>query len=113
MIEIVRDLADIAGDVDTTGLGFTPRKLIVVAAISTTLVSSIGFSDVDGHGACVFRNYLGNQDAAANLVFIAAGAAGASQFVSGVAYTADGFTLTWSKNGAPTGNVTLKILASS
>ena len=112
LVELTRDLTAAAGDVATTGLGFTPSRLDVVATISTTFISSTGFSDVSGHCACVWTDYLGAQDGGAYLVFMVTGAASAQQEVTAVVYNADGFTLTWAKNGSPTGVVNLKIMAS-
>jgi hypothetical protein len=112
LVELTRDLAAVAGDVATTGIGFQPARLDVVATVGLALVSSYGFSDVDGHAACVYRDYLGNQDAVAALVFIQVAVGSAQQYVSAVTYGADGFTLTWAKNASPTGIVKLKIMAS-
>lgn len=104
-----RDLSAESGDVAYTGYGFQPTGLIILQASSTW---SIGASDPakgmfcyyktttdPWHGVCTSHIIRHHWDAATSQVAIVK------------SYDADGFTLTWTKAGSPTGTANLIVFA--
>lgn len=106
-----RDLATASGDVAHTGVGFSPSAIICFGIVDgNDFQVSWGFSDGSKAGenitkdtATTFRN-LGSK-----LVFIQT-AGGAYQSAVVKTYDSDGFTVTWTKVGLPTGTLKLMFL---
>lgn len=104
-----RDLSAASGNVAYTGIGFQPTAIICLAIVdSADYQVSWGFADSSKAGENVtkdssttFRN-LGSV-----LIFLQT-SGGAYQTATVNSYDSDGFTLTWTKTGSPTG--TLKLL---
>jgi hypothetical protein len=110
--QLSRNMTTATGTQAITGVGFTPTKLVVFAILLSTLADSNGVSDSNKTGQCVFTDYAGLKSADISLVNLVAAVA-ASQVASVVSYDADGFTLSWVKNGAPTGVAYLAVLSSN
>jgi len=104
---LTRDTTAANGDVAYTGVGFKPAVIIFLAGHSTDAIS-VGFSDVTIDACVIVRTgkltdtnaiYCGNTDGSA------------SQTAVVKSMDADGFTLTWTKTGSPTGTDTVYYLA--
>jgi len=102
-----RDTAAASGDVAYTGVGFKPSVVIFIAGHSTTS-ASIGISDGTTHGSIYARTANGMETYAFSL----SDAAGSNwQLAIIKSMDADGFTLTWTKGGSPSGTDTINYLA--
>lgn len=100
-----------SGNVSYTGVGFTPTSILCLSAIHTTFAFSVSMSDsakttgnITAQSASAMRVY----DQYLCLLYGATDA----DFQGGVisTYDADGFTITWTKAGSPTGTGSLKFL---
>ena len=107
LITFTRDLAAAAGPVTYEGVGFRPRWLMIQAVIDGTGRAGTGFADGSGDGASVVD--LG---AAYTLPhpFVMGPDGGNFQTAAVESYDTDGFTLNWSKIGAPGGTATFHVL---
>ena len=95
-----------SGDVAYTGVGFTPTSIDAFGGIDATAQVFHGKSD-SAKGVMV--THLNSSSAwkynATYLVIISIAAG--EQLAVLKSYDADGFTLTWTKTGTPTGTATL------
>lgn len=107
-----RDMTAASGNVAYTGYGFQPTALLILIELNAASPISIGFSDsAKALGAFVFP-YYGLWEALAGRIISLDTASGAYQIVfTLVSYDADGFTLTWTKLGNPTGTANLLVWA--
>ena len=99
-----RDMAAASGNVGYTGVGFKPSCILLVGGITGTYVYTIGLSD----GTNLNVAYYTAADTIAihgDTYIIAAYPSGAGQLGALAAMGADGFTLTWTKDGNPTGTL--------
>jgi hypothetical protein len=108
IIGATRDYAAASGDVSYTGFGFKPSALIIIAADNATAAMSFGFA-VATAGYGILQLYTGVCYAGG--VVDMQNAASVGQGAAWKSYDADGFTLTWTKTGSPTGTIALKIIA--
>ena len=112
-----RDQATASGDQVITGVGFRCKAIIVLASESATSEMSIGFSDMrptsnldealrDEHNSAA-NDYsiVGN----ALIYMYESGTNQYSGVISG--FSGDGFTITWTRTGTPTGTITAAFLA--
>lgn len=108
-----RDTSLATGTQAITGVGFKPRVVFFFANISVTSQLSIGFDDGSNH-YCL-QNYhadtanswtpVGNES-----IRLSAGAAGYYQgWINSIG--SDGFTISWTKDGAKVGTATIYYLA--
>lgn len=104
-------------DVAYTGVGFVPTVIIALAVLAGTEVSnSIGFSDSAKAAACIFTYYDGGSNGGGAFIAAVGGDGTAAPTTTGQtaivkSYDADGFTLTWTKNGTPSaGTISLYFL---
>lgn len=108
LITSTRDMTAANGDVAYTGVGFTPTAIIAMAgAVGTDL--AIGVSDSALGEMGVNQDGAGNSIASATAI-LTMGTSGTTQVAVVKSYDADGFTLTWTKAGSPTGTATLIFL---
>lgn len=112
VVSSTRDMTAASGSVAYTGAGFKPTCIICLAGISGATECSIGFSD-----AAVGSFVLGLQATTPNtspngaqLIRLLDATAANDQVATLASYDADGFTLTWTKIGTPTGTATLYFL---
>ena len=100
IIFVSRVLNAASGNVAYTGVGFKPRSLIAIGAAPATTFMSIGASDGTTEGglrddstsvAGTYKPHI--------VSMIIFGDAGNSQGAAVASFDADGFTLTWTKNG--------------
>ena len=109
IIVATRDMAAASGDVAYTGVGFTPTAIIVLGAIIGGFPFVIGMID-----SAALEVYI--TPTAANVMssssgFIAIALTGSdAQKAALKTFDADGFTLTWTKAGTPTGTVSLMFM---
>lgn len=110
VVALTRDLAAATGDVSTTGVGFTPKVIIAFGMIDVTPNACWGFSLQAVEGS-IFREYeaTANFGECNSLQWLST-EAGARQVAVVKSFDADGFTLTWTKVGSPTGTAYIKIL---
>ena len=106
------DVSTASGTQAVTGVGFSPKAVVFLAGINGTSAMSAGIDD----GSTAFVIIDDNVDAAGTYavnsqsIGIATTAGGNAQ---GKITTlgADGFTITWTKTGSPTGTATIGYLA--
>jgi len=104
-----RDLTAASGSVSYTGVGFTPTSIIAMGVVQSSHPFSVGFSDSSKTSSeffCYGANTMYND----NTVIQIATSAGNAQAATVASYGADGFTLSWVKNGSPTGTASLMFL---
>jgi len=116
IIRATRDMTASSGDVSYTGVGFVPALIILLAAIdSAGSTMSVGFADkLDGAGGAICDASCG---ASASSWWTGDGfcylvTTGSTTRQVGILKTfdADGFTVTWTKTGSPTGTADLKFI---
>ena len=97
-------------DVAYTGVGFTPTSIIALAVLHGSVDFIVGFADSAKTQDGLTRSYDGNMYHNANIFLGCSTAAGAYQNGVLKSFDADGFTLTWTKGGSPTGTFDLYFL---
>lgn len=112
-IQSTRDMTAASGNVAYTGVGFTPKCLVVYGFIDGNALLSIGMSTGTTEN-CVARD--GGASASQNKIPVIVyadptGTAAGYQLATVSSVDADGFTLAWVKFGAPTGTLTLNVMA--
>lgn len=111
IITSTRDLAAATGNVAYTGAGFTPTSIIAIMGATGSEPFSVGFAD-SAKTSYSLSGY-GTGDAktiSAALFYIDVDAANNKQTATVASYDADGFTLTWTKTGSPTGTYTITFI---
>lgn len=108
-----RDISVASGTQAITGLGFQPSSVIFFANIPDTATMSVGLDDgtnhykvTNEHGATATLWYSGSAD---SITLILTGANYYTGLIS--ALGADGFTVTWTKTGSPTGTANIYYMA--
>lgn len=109
VITATRDMTATSGDVAYTGVGFTPTAIVAIGNINSAMSMSIGASDSAKNKSALF--YYGN-NTTYNDPFMVEISTAAGAFQGGIikTYDADGFTITWTKGGSPTGTANLIFL---
>ena len=104
-----RDMTAVGGAVAYTGVGFKPSAILFFGNIGGTYAQTIGIDN----GTTKFCVYYSAADTTANTVSysIAAYPSGAGQLGLISAIGADGFTITWTKDGSPTGTLQIFYIA--
>jgi len=105
-----RDMSTASGTQAVTGVGFTPRAVIIIAtATAEASLKSFGFSTVTAD-MCAYGNRSAGADfMAASLtasIFIQTSTVADNYSGQLSAFGADGFTITWTKGGSITGTMT-------
>lgn len=108
-----RDLTAASGAQAVTGVGFTPKAVVFLSAVSSSAEMSVGATDGANMG------YLEDQQNITGATWLAGSGAVIGLVQSNVDFSraviasmdADGFTLTWTKTGAPAGTGTVLFLA--
>lgn len=106
-----RDMTVASGDVSYTGVGFRPSCITCYAGVNgATVAQSWGLAGSNLNAACQEYDYNAvyypNQTA---LIYMQT-ASSTKQSAVVKSYDADGFTLTWTKEGSPTGTANLIFL---
>jgi hypothetical protein len=111
-----RDMTADSGDVAYTGVGFTPTVILAFTHIATTVYVSYGFCDSAKNQAYIYEPATAAYFEDASNYIIGQGNLAAKPSASGQqaavkSFAADGFTLTWTKNGTPSaGTINLYFL---
>ncbi len=109
-----RDISVVSGSQAVTGVAFTPKVLLFLAAVSGAVgLMCIGLSDGAHHETVYDNNNSGAGTWAvdtSNCLLVNVGG-GATYAGSVSSLDADGFTIAWTKAGAPTGTLTVLFLA--
>lgn len=112
-----RDISTSSGTQAITGVGFTPTAVIFLSAVGATARVSVGIDDCGSSGSGQSSIYDINGDSAnnwqvSNVSSIALYNTSSDKYVGHITATgADGFTITWTKTGSPTGTATIFYLA--
>jgi hypothetical protein len=108
-----RDLSAAGGDVSYTGVGFTPKSLILFCGVDGASNHSTGIQGAVADNPVVILYASGVGSILNDRLARGTAAAGGSNYQDAVlkSYDADGFTLTWTKTGSPTGSATIGYLA--
>lgn len=108
-VTFTRDLTVASGTQAVTGVGFQPTAIIFVYAINGTPQEGVGFADSSKAGRN--RNYLTGPGWFVGTNAITASPSSGNYQTGDVStYDSDGFTISWSKTGAPTGTLTVYAL---
>lgn len=108
-----RDMTAASGNVAYTGIGFQPKAIMVIGGEDAATLNflSWGFSDDTTEGDIEVYTTTGTYQTNSRLLAITE-SSGVSQSAVVASFDSDGFTLTWTKNGAPgAGTGTVKYLA--
>lgn len=96
-----------------TGVGFVPKALVVIGVISNNPNWSVGLGTVATNG-CIYSNANGStatQMGTNGFLFTVQTAVSDAMEASINSFDTDGFTLSFQKQGSPTGTITLYYLA--
>jgi hypothetical protein len=109
-----RDVSLAGSNQAVTGLGFKPKAVILLANIAATARASIGFTHDPSVANSIYNNHGQTADTwntdTGNLVHLKqSGTDFATAFLASL--DSDGFTVTWTKTGSPTGTATVSYLA--
>lgn len=108
-----RDLTTATGTQAITGLGFKPTHVIITANLLGNAAASLGFDDA-ASSTCIYNdhndsaNTWGNS-ATKSIILATTGAASYQGLIQSM--DSDGFTLSWTKNGSPTGTARMNFVA--
>lgn len=113
-----RDMTAASGNQAVTGVGFTPKYVLFLSSVSATSKMSIGL-DVGGSvGAGGQGSIQDNSGSiadtyAVDLVYSIGlnEGAGITQIGRVSSFDSDGFTISWTKAGSPTGNAAIRYYA--
>ncbi len=108
---LTRDCTQAGADVPYTGVGFRPTHIIFLSAmVGTDFEHSVGFDDGTNH-YCIAGITAARWDPEMNLSIYGQEGAGIDTMGIIKTFDADGFTITWSKTGAPNGSLVVFYLA--
>ena len=107
-ITFTRDMAAANGEVAHTGVGFKPRQVVFFSSVADKSTGSWGVSDGTISKA-TFQDNSGvmRKTEVKSIVLLTVAEHSYSQQAYLRVLGADGFTLTWSKTGSPTGTATI------
>lgn len=103
-ISFTRDLSTATGSVAYTGAGFKPTAIIIISGGNgATDYTSVGLADSSLSAGSTSHFGAGVSYASSSIVTV--GVSGTNQQATVASFDSDGFTLSWTKNGSPTGTV--------
>ena len=106
-----RNLTSGGEDVGYTGAGFTPKAIVVVAGLAGASRMSVGVDDGTTPGSIGAAFGFGVDNFMTNDYCIyMESTTGVNEYAIVKSWDADGMTLTWAKNGAPSGTATFYVL---
>lgn len=111
-VSFTRDISTATGTQAVTGVGFAPTAIILFASVNTVAGLSLGFADSAKTGMAILQATDATTvwGPTANLLYYG-NQAGTTYTLANIStYDSDGFTLTVTKNGLPTGTLTFKAL---
>ena len=107
-----RDTSTASGTQAVTGLGFTPRAVIFLAIQNTTREMSIGFDD-GTNTEMIFddQSSAGTYSGGSSISIRDSETGGTAEYDGKIStLDSDGFTMTWTKTGTPTGTLTIRYI---
>jgi len=109
-----RDVSTATGTQAITGVGFLPRLIFFLSSVSGTVQTSIGFDDSGTYRYCIFNDNAiaaGTWSPYSTKSILLQPASGSYNegYISTLG--SDGFTVTWTKTGTPTGTATIFYVA--
>lgn len=105
-VTFTRDMTTATGTQAVTGVGFTPTAIVFVYAINGTTQEGVGFADSSKSGRN--RNYLTPTGWFVGTQAISASVSSGNYQTGDIStYDSDGFTISWTKAGSPTGTLTV------
>jgi hypothetical protein len=110
MLKTTRVLTEASGDVAYTGVGFTPSAIIFFVVIGGGSLGRWGLSDGVRHGAAYRVSGATTIISDTDVAILCDLSGGNSQSAVVKSFDADGFTLTWTKTGSPTGTAIIYCL---
>ncbi len=102
-VNTTKDIS-VTGDVAITGLGFAPKSFFHISTIEGGTLWNFGFCMAAGKGGMHWSGAAGH-NITGNVFDISPAGDAVEAYDSAVTFDADGITVTWTKNGAPTGTV--------
>lgn len=106
-----RDTSTASGTQAVTGVGFQPRAVIFLANQSGTKEMSVGVDDGTTKGCVYQQTTAGNFGVNANAI-VADESSGVNNYIGSISsLDSDGFTISWTKTGSPTGTLSVYYLA--
>ena len=106
-VAFTRDMALASGTQAVTGVGFEPRFIIMLMTISGAVagIASWGFSSGLGEDTATWDNHNSTADSyGTGTVFVKGQTSGGVHYAGSLlSFDSDGFTITWTRTGAPTG----------
>lgn len=105
VITSTRDMTAASGDVAYTGVGFKPSLIIFQGAVHTHLVPGWGVVDATSKHFVSYDNVGNCYRAGTDWAFLIIGGPNYQGAILKT-FDADGFTLTWTKSGSPSGTIT-------
>lgn len=108
-----RDSSLATGTQAVTGLGFSPKALIIVAGQTSSSEVSWGFNDaITGRTISDYNLITAGIYNTDQARLIGCFESGANYYLGTLSsFDADGFTISWTKAGLPTGTLTMNYLA--
>jgi hypothetical protein len=110
VLSATRDMTASSGDVAYTGTGFTPKVVLCFAGVTSKGTSCAVDDGTTRGGAVTYTNSGLIANTTDHLVAVYDGPA-AAQLGDIKSFDANGFTITYSKAGSPTGTANLYFLA--
>lgn len=106
---LTRDAATASGNVAYTGVGFKPTAVVFLSIVDSTTRMSVGIDDAtSSFGVPFLGTNFGESATNAIYQYVSAGNTHVGEIAT---MDADGFTITWTKAGTPTGVFTVYYLA--
>lgn len=110
---ITRDMTAATGTVAETGVGFTPRAIFFYGVIGGEGAWFCGSTDATNNRAMfpseAIQSSMGSTSS--NCITLSDTGSSQSQNATISSFDADGFTVSWTKSGTPTGTATIKYIA--
>lgn len=104
-----RDISTASGTQAVTGIGFAPKAVIFLAVVQSSTEASWGFDDATTHLSLRLQNTIWTNAATESIVYDDNAGKDYSGHISSM--DSDGFTITWTKTGLPTGTLQVMYLA--
>jgi hypothetical protein len=104
-----RDLTTASGSQAITGVGFVPKAVLFTMSVGGGARFSDGFDTQTARGSTYTNGSATFNADARSIVALTSGSD--FQYAQIATMDSDGFTLTWTKTGSPTGSATIKYLA--
>lgn len=112
VVSFTRDLTTATGSQAITGVGFQPTALIAFAGVELSTLNFVNNSFTDGTTNGGRSNYTtSGAYTVHDRAFFIMQSGSVHQSGSISSFDSDGFTISWSKTGSPTGTATIKCLA--